>query len=399
MNNIKNNTKIPGPIAAGFFFSLTTIMLIYIAPLIPVKSGYLKSALGEILLVLLPAVLFLLFGKYDIIQTLKLKGTKPVHLILVFFMMITAIPIVTVISALVLFLTKLAFNKTLPINQIQIPDVATLMVALAVIGVSAAVCEEVLFRGLITKGYEKLGTARCIALTSILFGILHRDFQKAIATTILGFVIAIIVHRTKSIYAGMLAHFVNNASVVLIVFYSKNLTQNVSPVSVSTQSTSTLDFSALPTGVLVFVIVFYAILFMGFVSVFTGLMYAFLRSTRVKKLDNQSLVLDIQPQTEETQLDEEGEYSHVQDEYQQKQKNSQNIDLDSHNIDVESQKLDTQIDIPNNINAQKKPSNLWAWIAPLPGVVLILLTFTKQVLYLLNIKAGVLYELISFLKI
>ena len=399
MNNIKNNTKIPGPIAAGFFFSLTTIMLIYIAPLIPVKSGYLKSALGEILLVLLPAVLFLLFGKYDIIQTLKLKGTKPVHLILVFFMMITAIPIVTVISALVLFLTKLAFNKTLPINQIQIPDVATLMVALAVIGVSAAVCEEVLFRGLITKGYEKLGIARCIALTSILFGILHRDFQKAIATTILGFVIAIIVHRTKSIYAGMLAHFVNNASVVLIVFYSKNLTQNVSPVSVSTQSTSTVDFSALPTGVLVFVIVFYAILFMGFVSVFTGLMYAFLRSTRVKKVDNQSLVLDIQGQTEETQLDYQGEYLHVQDGYQQKQKNSQNIDLDSHNIDVESQKLDTQIDIPNNINAQKKPSNLWAWIAPMPGVVLILLTFTKQVLYLLNIKAGVLYELISFLKI
>ena len=273
------------------------------------------------------------------------------------------------------------------------------MVALAVIGVSAAVCEEVLFRGLITKGYEKLGTARCIALTSILFGILHRDFQKAIATTVLGFVIAIIVHRTKSIYAGMLAHFVNNASVVLIVFYSKNLTQNVSPVSVSTQSTPALDFSALPTGVLVFVIVFYAILFMGFVSVFTGLMYAFLRSTRVKKLDNQSLVLDLQTQREETHLDEQGEYLHLQYGYQQKQENSPNIDVDSQNIDVESQKLDTQIDIPNNINAQKKPSNLWAWIAPLPGVVLILLTFTKQVLYLLNIKAGVLYELISFLKI
>ncbi len=399
MNTIKNNTKVPGPIAAGFFFSLTTIMLIYIAPLIPVENGYLRSALGEILLVLLPAVLFLLFGKYDIVQTLKLKGTKPVHFVLVFFMMITAIPIVTVISALVLFLTKLAFNRTLPINQIQIPDVATLMVALAVIGVSAAVCEEVLFRGLITKGYEKLGTARCIALTSILFGILHRDFQKAIATTVLGFVIAIIVHRTKSIYAGMLAHFVNNASVVLIVFYSKNLTQNVSPVSVSTQSTPALDFSALPTGVLVFVIVFYAILFMGFVSVFTGLMYAFLRSTRVKKLDNQSLVLDLQTQREETHLDEQGEYLHLQYGYQQKQENSPNIDVDSQNIDVESQKLDTQIDIPNNINAQKKPSNLWAWIAPLPGVVLILLTFTKQVLYLLNIKAGVLYELISFLKI
>ncbi len=370
MITIKNNTKVPGPIAAGFFFSLTTIMLIYIAPLIPVKNGYLRSALGEILLVLLPAILFLLFGKYDIVQTLKLKGTKPVHFILVFFMMITAIPIVTVISALVLFLTKLAFNKNLPVSQIQIPDVATLMVALAVVGVSAAVCEEVLFRGLITKGYEKLGTARCIALTSILFGILHRDLQKAIATTILGFVIAIIVHRTKSIYAGMLAHFVNNASVVLIVFYSKNLTQNITPVSVSTQSTQTLDFSSIPTGVLVFVIIFYAILFMGFVSVFTGLMYAFLRSTRVKKVDNQSLVLGIQTQKEETQLDDQSEYLHIQDGYQQNQENS-----------------------------QKKPSKLWAWIAPLPGVVLILLTFTKQVLYLLNIKAGLLYELLSFLKI
>ena len=393
MNTIKNNTKVPGPIAAGFFFSLTTIMLIYIAPLIPVKSGYLKSGLGEILLVLLPAVLFLIFGKYDIVQTLKLKGTKPVHFILVMGMMITAIPIVTVMSALVLLLTKLAFNKTLPLNQIQIPDVATLMIALAVIGVSAAVCEEVLFRGLITKGYEKLGTARCIALTSILFGMLHRDFQKALATTVLGVVIAIIVHRTKSIYAGMLAHFVNNASIVLIVFYTKNLTQNVTPISVSTQSTPALDFSSLPTPVLIFVIVFYAFLLIGFVSIFTGLMYAFIRSTREQKVSIPSGMLDIQTQMLEAQLGEQGEHLSKQDEHSQKQEEySQNLDVDSH-------KLDTQKDIPNNINAQKKPSNLWAWIAPLPGVVLILLTFTKQVLYLLDIKAGVLYELISLLKL
>ena len=357
MNTIKNNTKVPGPIAAGFFFSLTTIMLIYIAPLIPSKSGYLRSALGEILLVLLPAVLFLLFGKYDIVQTLKLKGTKPIHFILVVFMMITAIPIVTAMSALVLFLTKLAFNKTLPLNQIQIPDVATLFVALAVIGVSAAVCEEVLFRGLISKGYEKLGTARCIAITSILFGMLHRDFQKAIATTVLGLVIAIIVHRTKSIYAGMLAHFVNNASIVLIVFYSKNLTQNVTPVSVSTQSTPTIDFGSLPTITLIFVIVFYAVLLVGFAAIFAALMYAFIRSTKEEKGSIPSGILDMQTQKLEVQTGKPEEY------------------------------------------LQKKPSNIWAWIAPLPGVVLILLTFTKQVLYLLNIKAGVLYGLITFLNL
>jgi hypothetical protein len=54
----RNKTKYPGPVAAGFFFSLTAILLIYVSPLLPFKNGYLKSGMGEVLLVLVQHLYF-----------------------------------------------------------------------------------------------------------------------------------------------------------------------------------------------------------------------------------------------------------------------------------------------------------------------------------------------------
>lgn len=272
------NIKYPGPVAAGLFFSLTAVLLTYGGSLLPFKNTFLKSGIGEVCFVLLPVLIFLKAGGYNIKDTLKLKKTRPLNYLILVFLMIFAMPVVGVLNAVVLGIIRLVFGKNLPVPQIPIDSIPALFAALLVIGLSAAVCEETMFRGLVSKGYEKMGVPASLVLTSVLFGILHRDIQKAVSTILLGALIGFIVYRTKSIYAGMAAHFTNNAAAVLISYGASRMAGKMKELGV--EQVENFDFSKIPPMSLAVVVVFYAFLFAGCLAIFTALFYAFMRSTR-----------------------------------------------------------------------------------------------------------------------
>ena len=332
------NKKYPGPLASGILFSLATIFLTYGGGLLPFKNSFLRSGVGEVVFILLPALIFLIVGKYNIKDTLKLRKTKPINYLIIFFLMIFGMPVVGVLNAIGLGIIRLIFGKNLPIEQITISDVPTLFVAILVIGVSAAVCEETLFRGVISKGYERFGVVASLLTTSILFGIMHRDIQKGISTILLGALIGFIVHRTKSIYAGMVAHFTNNTVVVLLTYGTAKMSEKFSKMGVS--QAQSFDFSGIPTASLVIVIVFYAVLFLGFVAAFIALMYAFYRSTERDIRFEAAMVIE---------------------------------------------------------KGRGRKFSLAGLIGVLPGVILILLTFVGQVLELMNVNSGILYNVLKTL--
>lgn len=335
---VKVNNKYPGPVAAGFFFSLTTIFMVY-SPYIlkPFKNKWLMSGMGEVLLILLPALIFLVVGGFNLKETLKLRKTKPLNYVIVFFLMCVGIPVVGVLNAIFLGIIKLIFGKTLLEPPITISDVPTLLIAFLVIGVSAAVCEEVLFRGLVSKGYEGMGYVASLICTSVLFGILHRDIQKAVSTILLGALIGFIVYRTKSIFTGMLAHFTNNAIVVCLSFTTTRLSDRMKELGVRQNN---IDWETIPKASLVFVAIFYFLIFLGFISFFVALSYALIRSTEK--------------------------------------------DLKAIRV--------------TEVTNMKKP-DITAYLAVAPGLVFIALTFTGQFLKLMDINSGLLYEFLRTIRI
>ncbi len=352
MNNIEQplgNKKFPGPVAAGIFFSLTAIFLIYGAELLPFKNNYLKSGVGEVLFVLLPPLIFLWIGKYNIKDTLKLNKTRPINYLIIVFLVIFGLPVIGVLNAIALGIIRLIFGKNLPIVQIQIPDVPALLITILIAGVFAGVCEEVLFRGLISKGYAKLGVAGSIALSSILFGILHRDIQKAVSTILLGALFGFIVYRTKSIYTGIVAHFTNNTIAVLLTYGSGKMLERMDNMGV--QQMENFDLSQIPTVSLVIVAVFYGVLFLGCLVGFIGLIHAFLKTTQGNFTASSNL----------TQLT--------------------NSQTENENPQEGSMK-------------EKKGLSVGAVISLLPGVLLILLVFVGQIFELTNTKSGLLYTLL-----
>ncbi len=274
----ENKKRLPGPVASGILFSIVTILLTFGGPILNFKNSYLKSGLGELIFVLLPVIVFLIVGRYDIRSTLNLRRTRPLNYLLVILLTLFGMPVVGVLNAITYGLIREMFGRNLPIPKVIINDVPTLFIALLVIGVSAAVCEEVMFRGLIQSGYRKYGIAVSLGITSVMFGLLHRDIQKAVSTILLGALIGFIVYRTGSIYTGMVAHFTNNASAVILSFMASKMSGYL--YGEGLEQTQSFDFSNLPVASVIIAFIFYAIIYMGLVSGFVALLYAFYKSTK-----------------------------------------------------------------------------------------------------------------------
>ena len=80
----------------------------------------------------------------------------------------------------------------------------------ALIALTPAICEELLFRGLIMSGFRRLGMWPAILATSLLFGLAHASIYRLLPTMALGIIFGYAVWKTNSIVAGMICHALNN---------------------------------------------------------------------------------------------------------------------------------------------------------------------------------------------
>ncbi len=104
---------------------------------------------------------------------------------------------------------------------------------LVAISLAPAICEELLFRGLIYGSLEKkIGVKKAIIISGLLFGAFHLYPAKILTTGILGIFFAFVVYKTGSIYPAMFIHFLNNALALLTgeLALNKNLSSLYSVV-------------------------------------------------------------------------------------------------------------------------------------------------------------------------
>jgi sodium transport system permease protein len=93
----------------------------------------------------------------------------------------------------------------------------SLVTALLLMAVTPAICEEALFRGPILRGLRtQFSPVVAAILTGLLFGIFHLDVWRLVPTALLGMGLSGIALASESIVPSMLAHFTNNACIVLL---------------------------------------------------------------------------------------------------------------------------------------------------------------------------------------
>jgi sodium transport system permease protein len=88
---------------------------------------------------------------------------------------------------------------------------------LFLMALTPAICEEALFRGPILRGLRgRFSPLLAAIITGLLFGIFHLDPWRMLPTALLGMALSGIALASDSIVPAMTAHFVNNASLIVL---------------------------------------------------------------------------------------------------------------------------------------------------------------------------------------
>lgn len=138
----------------------------------------------------------------------------------------------TILLALVVFFASLNFINLIsdllsrglsePSGTVPISNFFEFVMTTITFAVLPAVCEELLFRGLIFNGLkDKFNVSLSVIFSALIFALIHFSIFQTVYQFLIGIVLALLVHFTGSIIFSMLFHFVNNFTIVLISYITK----------------------------------------------------------------------------------------------------------------------------------------------------------------------------------
>ncbi|MBN2558768.1 MAG: CPBP family intramembrane metalloprotease [Clostridia bacterium] len=212
---------------AGVIFSVSLFLFLLFSFLNPFENFYIAGTVGELLPILMPSVAGLLIFKKSLPVNLKFNRLRLGDGILVMTAAAFFMPFSMAVNALNMWLVKVVFGKNVSV-EIPVPqNGGELLISIAVIGVVAAICEEILFRGVLQGSLEKLGKAGMFMLVSLLFAAFHFNIEQFMGLFVISLLISYVVYRTNSIFAGMIAHFTNNSIAVLISYLAARMPEQM----------------------------------------------------------------------------------------------------------------------------------------------------------------------------
>lgn len=212
---------VPAVADVWFVAALTILLILYVGSLLQVKFG-LAGVFGTQMIILLVPLILVIYTKRDIRQTYGFARTKASAFIGGAFMITGFFPVnIVLASGLMKLFPASTDNVETAFSGIMGDNI---FAALFVIALAPAVCEEMLFRGLILHSLKaRYRAVSAIAVTAVLFGFYHMSMVKFIPTGLLGLVLCYMAWRTGSIYPAMLMHFLNNAYSVVISCYPEQV--------------------------------------------------------------------------------------------------------------------------------------------------------------------------------
>ena len=119
-------------------------------------------------------------------------------------------------------LSLMGFNGSYSL-PIPLDNFGYLVLNLILLAVLPAICEELIFRGIIFNGLKQYGDKKAVFLSALLFMLVHSSVEQTIYSFFVGIVLALLYLRTGSIIYPIILHFTNNAIVVVMNYiYTQN---------------------------------------------------------------------------------------------------------------------------------------------------------------------------------
>ncbi len=107
---------------------------------------------------------------------------------------------------------------------------------LFVVAVLPALFEEIMFRGVLLKGMRSFGVWGSVVVCGALFSLYHQNPAQTLYQFCCGAAFALVAIRSGSVLPTVLAHFINNAAILILT--KRNITEFSTPVFISIMSVS-----------------------------------------------------------------------------------------------------------------------------------------------------------------
>ena len=167
--------------------------------------------ISHVITFIFPAIIYLIITKQSIKDALKLNKLYFKDALLIILLAFVCQPIMTFFS----LISQFFFENEIGNFVTGIVD-SPYIILLLLIAVLPAITEEITIRGVVLSGYEDKNIYLAASITGLLFGIMHLDPQQFLYAAVLGFVLALVVRITNSIFASALIHFlINGTSITL----------------------------------------------------------------------------------------------------------------------------------------------------------------------------------------
>lgn len=163
--------------------------------------------INHIIIFIVPAIIYLLLTKQSPKKVLRLNKLYFKDIILIIGLAFVCQPIMTFFSLISQFFFENEIGNF--VGEIVNTPYWILLLLVAVL---PAITEEITIRGVVLSGYDNKNIYVACAASGLLFGIMHLDPQQFLYATVLGFILALVVRITNSIFASALIHFIINGT-------------------------------------------------------------------------------------------------------------------------------------------------------------------------------------------
>ena len=145
----------------------------------------------------------------------RLKSLGFINILLVIVLSLLLQPFMMLFSAMAsLFLPNPVTGLISELAVLPLP------VALIIVALTPAICEELVFRGFIQSKYESQPIVIAAVVNGLFFGMIHMNLHQFTYAFAMGIVFAYMVYYTRSVFAGILAHFVVNATQYTLGYFA-----------------------------------------------------------------------------------------------------------------------------------------------------------------------------------
>lgn len=179
-------------------------------------------ALVSLVLYLTMLCVFLFFNKKKdnkIFKPIKIKKLL-MYILIAIVSFLSLYPLIVCVDSLLVRLGA-------PINSLPYSlTTKNYFISLVSLVVAPAICEELLFRGIIFQGLRKHGKTFAIIISSLMFSIYHMAISQTIYPILIGLLLGVIMYYEENIYYCIAIHLTNNFTTLTLSYFKISLAFN-----------------------------------------------------------------------------------------------------------------------------------------------------------------------------